>query len=95
MYVSTHVFWSFVLPRFTGHMLAIIALALVTTSLSGCGRRTGLETPVSWDQATPLTEEGRRAMNPPRDERGRPQRVPSNPGPVPAAQSFPLDFLLR
>jgi hypothetical protein len=89
------VLWSFALPCSAARTLAIIVLVFAATNLGGCGRRTALETPVSWDQATPLTEEGQRAMNPPRDERGRPQRAPSNPGPVPAAQSFPLDFLLR
>jgi hypothetical protein len=72
-----------------------IALLAAALALGACGRKTALDTPVTINQTLPWTPEGRQAMDPPRDAEGRPQRVPSQPGPRPAAQSFPLDFLLN
>jgi predicted small lipoprotein YifL len=76
----------------TAACLALVAFGL---ALAGCGRKTDLETPVSLDQTLPWTEAGRRAMDPPRDSRGRPEAQPSQPRPTPAMQSTPFDFLLN
>lgn len=76
-------------------LAGLLVLAALAAGLSACGRRTALETPVSIDQAVPWTEEGRRAMNPPRNADGRPERVPSRPAPVPLRSDFPLDPILN
>jgi predicted small lipoprotein YifL len=76
-------------------LAGLLILLAVAAALSACGRRTALETPVSIDQTVPWTEDGRRAMNPPRDADGRPERVPSRPQPEPLRRDFPLDPLLN
>jgi hypothetical protein len=68
---------------------------VLVATLSACGRKTGLEVPVSVGQSLPVTPEGQQAANPPRDADGRPERVPTQPGPTPIVRSFPLDFLLN
>lgn len=80
------------MPNRLAGLLILVALA---AGLSACGRRTALETPVRIEQAVPWTEEGRRAMNPPRDAEGRPERVESRRTPEPMRRDFPLDPLLN
>jgi predicted small lipoprotein YifL len=72
----------------------VLVVAFALLALSACGRRTGLDTPVSFDQVTPFTEAGRQAISPPRDERGREQTVPTRPRPTPPSPSFVLDPLI-
>lgn len=72
----------------------VLVAAFALLALAACGRKTGLDTPVSFDQVTPFTEAGRQAISPPRDERGREQSVPTQPRPTPVGPSFVLDPLI-
>ena len=72
-----------------------LILLITALSLGACGRRGSLDTPVSYDQATPGTAAANAAANPPLDAEGKPLPVPTQPKPVPYGHSFPLDPILN
>lgn len=75
---------------------ALMALMIMSSvMLAGCGRRAGLDTPVSYEQVTPGTPEAEAAAHPPLGPDGKPMKVPTRREPEPAMRSFPLDPLLN
>ena len=73
-----------------------LAMALALgLAVSGCGKKSAIEYPVSLEQVTPWEEEGRKAIDPPRDAEGRPIEPKSNRQPVPIVKSLPLDVILN
>jgi len=77
---------------------ALIRLVLalgVALAVSACGKKSPLEYPVSYDQINPLTEEGRKAIDPPRKENGQPIEPQSTRGPKPLFKSLPVDVILN
>ncbi|MES2906067.1 MAG: hypothetical protein V4691_03445 [Pseudomonadota bacterium] len=81
--------------RVFGKAVLFASLFFCMAALSGCGRRAGLDTPVSYEQALPGTPEAEAAANPPLGPNGKPEKVPTRRQPEPAMRSFPLDPLLN
>lgn len=82
------------MPR-TRHFGRLAVALLLGLVLAACGKKSPLEYPLSYEQITPVTEEGRKAFDPPRDAEGRPIEPKSQRGPVPLVKSTPFDVILN
>lgn len=73
-----------------------LALALcLALAVSACGKKSPIEYPVSLDQVTPWNEEGRKAIDPPRDANGKVIEPKTSRQPVPPLRSLPIDVILN
>lgn len=73
-----------------------LALALcLALAVSACGKKSPIEYPVSFDQVTPWEEEGRKAIDPPRDANGKVIEPKSSRQPVAPLRSLPIDVILN
>ncbi|MBX9619428.1 MAG: hypothetical protein K2X10_09795 [Hyphomicrobiales bacterium] len=73
-----------------------LALALcLALAVSACGKKSPIEYPVSLDQVTPWNEEGRKAIDPPRDANGKVIEPESSRQAVPPLRSLPIDVILN
>ena len=73
-----------------------LALALCRAlAVSACGKKSPIEYPVSLDQVTPWNEEGRKAIDPPRDANGKAIEPKTSRQPVPPLRSLPIDVILN
>lgn len=80
--------------RMTNKIALMFATLTVVLCITGCGRRGPLDTPVSYEQATPGSAAAQAAVHPPIGPDGKPIPPLTQPEPQPAARSFPLDPLL-
>lgn len=73
----------------------LVLMMSFAVALASCGKKTALEHPITLDQVNPLTEEGRKAIDPPRDGEGKLIEPQGSRRPTPAFKSFPLDVILN
>ena len=76
-------------------LFRLVILCGLALAVTACGKKNALVFPVALDQVTPWTEDGQRAIDPPRDDKGRVIEPQSKPRPTPAFKSTPFDVILN